>query len=220
MTPRSKDKSPDMLRKKQTDTKGFTLIEVLVVLSIIAVIVAFTIPAMAPALKGSKLKQAANQMEALLAGAHQRAITENRPVEVRFFKFEDPESPGSLPMFRATQAAQVITNPQDHNDIKYEEEEVLMIPEPFVLAEKSYSTLVESEALREGATKIPRRELAEFIAFEFRPDGSTNLATVDESHWTLTVMRESDINKELSPATDFVTLVLDPFNGRVRRLQP
>ena len=179
-----------MLRKKQTDTKGFTLIEVLVVLSIIAVIVAFTIPAMAPALKGSKLKQAANQMEALLAGAHQRAITENRPVEVRFFKFEDPESPGSLPMFRATQAAQVITNPQDHNDIKYEEEEVLMIPEPFVLAEKSYSTLVESEALREGATKIPRRELAEFIAFEFRPDGSTNLATVDESHWTLTVMRE------------------------------
>ena len=175
---------------------------------------------MAPALKGSKLRQAADQLEALLAGAHQRAITENRPVEVRFFRFEDPETPGSLPMYRAVQAAQVITNPQDHTDVKFEEEEVQMIPQPFVLAEKSYSTIVESEALREDATKIPRRELAEFVAFEFRPDGSTNLATVDESHWTLTVMRETDLNRELTPATEFITLVLDPFNGRIRRLQP
>ena len=154
-----------MFRKNRINIKGFTLIEVLVVLSIIAVIVAFTIPAMAPALKGSKLRQAADQLEALLAGAHQRAITENRPVEVRFFRFEDPETPGSLPMYRAVQAAQVITNPQDHTDVKFEEEEVQMIPQPFVLAEKSYSTIVESEALREDATKIPRRELAEFVAF-------------------------------------------------------
>ena len=202
-----------MFRKNQFRIKGFTLIEVLVVLSIIAVIVAFTIPAMAPALKGSKLRQSADQLEALLA-------RENSPVEVRFFRFEDPESPGSLPMYRAVQAAQVITNPQDHNDVKYDEEEVQMIPQPFVLAEKSYSTIVESEALREDATKIPRRELAEFVAFEFRPDGSTNLATVDEAHWTLTVMRESDLNQELTPATEFITLVLDPFNGRIRRLQP
>ncbi|MEC7638343.1 MAG: Verru_Chthon cassette protein D [Verrucomicrobiota bacterium] len=209
-----------MFRKNRINIKGFTLIEVLVVLSIIAVIVAFTIPAMAPALKGSNLRQAADQLEALLAGAHQRAITENRPVEVRFFRFEDPETPGSLPMYRAVQAAQVITNPQDHTDVKFEEEEVQMIPQPFVLAEKSYSTIVESEALREDATKIPRRELAEFVAFEFRPDGSTNLATVDESHWTLTVMRETDLNRELTPATEFITLVLDPFNGRIRRLQP
>ena len=48
-------------------------------------------------------------------------------------------------MYRAVQAAQVITNPQDHTDVKFEEEEVQMIPQPFVLAEKSYSTIVESE---------------------------------------------------------------------------
>jgi len=65
-----------MFRKNQFRIKGFTLIEVLVVLSIIAVIVAFTIPAMAPALKGSKLRQSADQLEALLARAHQMDRTE------------------------------------------------------------------------------------------------------------------------------------------------
>ena len=127
------------MKSVQSKNRGFTLIEVLVVLMIIAVIVAFTIPAMGPALKGSKLRQATDELEALLAGSHQLAITENTPVEIRFFKYEDPESPGSPRMFRSYQSAQVITNPQDHNDVKYEEEEVKMIPQPCVLAEKSYS---------------------------------------------------------------------------------
>ena len=208
------------MKSVQSKNRGFTLIEVLVVLMIIAVIVAFTIPAMGPALKGSKLRQATDELEALLAGSHQLAITENTPVEIRFFKYEDPESPGSRRMFRSYQSAQVITNPQDHNLDTYDLGEVKMLPAAFVIAEKTYSTLVESEFLRRDEMEIPRSKSAEYVAFEFRPDGSTNLATVDEKHWTITIMRETDVESTLDESTEFITLVLNPFNGRIRRLQP
>ena len=208
------------MKSVQSKNRGFTLIEVLVVLMIIAVIVAFTIPAMGPALKGSKLRQATDELEALLAGSHQLAITENTPVEIRFFKYEDPESPGSPRMFRSYQSAQVITNPQDHNQDSYDLGEVKMLPSAFVIAEKTYSTLVESEFLRRDEMEIPRSKSAEYVAFEFRPDGSTNLATVDEKHWTITIMRETDLGSTLDESTEFITLVLNPFNGRIRRLQP
>ena len=65
--------------------KGFTLIEILVVLAIIAIIVTFTVPNLEPVLKGSKLKQAADDLERALANAQQVAITQNHPVEFRFF---------------------------------------------------------------------------------------------------------------------------------------
>ena len=55
------------MKSVQSKNRGFTLIEVLVVLMIIAVIVAFTIPAMGAAVKGSKRRQAADELEALLA---------------------------------------------------------------------------------------------------------------------------------------------------------
>ncbi|MEC7862495.1 MAG: Verru_Chthon cassette protein D [Verrucomicrobiota bacterium] len=204
----------------QKKDRGFTLIEVLVVLMIIAVIVAFTIPAMGPALKGSKLRQAADELESLLSGSHQLSITENTPVEIRFFKYEDPESPGSTKMFRSYQSAQVISNPQDHKKNSYAVGEVKMLPAAFVIAEKTYSSLVESEFLRRDEMEIPRSKSAEYVAFEFRPDGSTNLANVDEKHWALTIMRETDLGSSLDEATEFITLVLNPFNGRIRRLRP
>ena len=204
----------------QKKDRGFTLIEVLVVLMIIAVIVAFTIPAMGPALKGSKLRQAADELESLLSGSHQLSITENTPVEIRFFKYEDPESPGSTKMFRSYQSAQVISNPQDHKTNSYAVGEVKMLPAAFVIAEKTYSSLVESEFLRRDEMEIPRSKSAEYVAFEFRPDGSTNLANVDEKHWALTIMRETDLGSSLDEATEFITLVLNPFNGRIRRLRP
>ena len=95
-----------------------------------------------------------------------------------------------------------------------------MLPSAFVIAEKTYSTLVESEFLRRDEMEIPRSKSAEYVAFEFRPDGSTNLATVDEKHWTLTIMRDTDLGSTLDESTEFITLVLNPFNGRLRRLQP
>ena len=200
--------------------RGFTLIEILVVLAIIAVIVTFTVPNLEPVLKGSKLKQAADDLERALANAQQVALTQNHPVEVRFFRYNDPDSPGSEEYFRSYQAVQVITSAQDHTQV-IEEKAVTQVESfqvPFVLlAEGQYSTLINSDALEQGSADIPRADNAEYVAFEFRPNGATNLATVDMPHWTLTIVRDSD---KAPVVGEFVTLTVDAYNGQVRQFHP
>ena len=199
---------------------GFTLIEILVVLAIIAVIVTFTVPNLEPVLKGSKLKQAADDLERALANAQQVAITQNHPVEFRFFRYDEPDSPGSEEYFRSYQAVQVITNPEDHNQV-IEEKPVTPVESfqlPFVLAEGEFSTLVHyTDVLEQGTAEIPRADTAEYIAFEFRPNGATHLATVDMDHWTLTIVRESDSEPVMG---EFITLTVDAYNGRIRQFYP
>jgi uncharacterized protein (TIGR02596 family) len=199
--------------------RAFTLIEILVVLAIIAVIVTFTVPNLEPVLKGSKLKQAADDLERALANAQQVAITQNRPVEFRFFRYDDPDSPGGEEYFRSYQAVQVITSAQDHREVIEEKvvTEVKSFQLPFVLAEGEYSTLIDSDALEQGSAEIPRADNAEYVAFEFRPNGATNLATVDMPHWTLTIIRDTDKAPVIG---EFVTLTVDAYNGQVRQFNP
>ncbi|MCP4848418.1 MAG: Verru_Chthon cassette protein D [Verrucomicrobiaceae bacterium] len=199
--------------------RGFTLIEILVVLAIIAVIVTFTVPNLGPVLKGSKLKQAADDLERALSNAQQVALTQNHPVEFRFFRYNNPDSPGSEEHYRSYQAVQIITSPEDHR--KVIEEKVITQVEsfqlPFVLAEGQYSTLIDSDALEQGVADIPRSENAEYVAFEFRPNGATNLATVDMPHWTLTIVRDTDSKPVIG---EFVTLTVDAYNGQIRQFNP
>ncbi|MFP6873052.1 MAG: Verru_Chthon cassette protein D [Verrucomicrobiales bacterium] len=204
---------------KRHERGGFTLIEILVVLTIIAIIVTFTVPNLEPALKGSKLKQAADNLERALANAQQMAITHNHPVEFRFFHYDDPDSPGSEEFFRSYQAVQVITSPENHNQV-IEEKVVTSVntfPLPFVLAEGEFSTLIDSVALEQGSADIPRANDVDYVAFEFRPNGATNLGTIDMSHWTLTIVRESDSKPVIG---EFITLTVDAYNGRVRQFYP
>ena len=199
--------------------KGFTLIEILVVLAIIAVIVTFTVPNPEPVLKGSKLKQAADDLERALANAQQVAITQNHPVEFRFFRYDDPDTPGSEEFFRSYQAVQVITSPEDHREVIEERvvTQVESFQSPFVLAEGNFSTLINSDALEQGSAEIPRSDNAEYVAFEFRPNGATNLATVDMPHWTLTLIRDTDKKPVVG---EFITLTVDAYNGQIRQFQP
>ena len=86
-----------------------------------------------------------------------------------------------------------------------------------MLAEGQYSTLINSDALEQGSADIPRADNAEYVAFEFRPNGATNLATVDMPHWTLTIVRDSD---KAPVVGEFVTLTVDAYNGQVRQFYP
>ena len=84
-------------------SEGFSMIELLVVMGVIAVILAMAVPAMQSMMSGNKLTQAADNMRSALATMQQEAIKGNEAVEVRFYSYRDLNLPLVQPQFRAYQ---------------------------------------------------------------------------------------------------------------------
>src|SRR4029079_344923 len=74
--------------------RAFTLVELLAVMAVIAVVIAFAVPAATQIMRGSQLTQGSQQFADQIGFARQLAISRNHPIEVRFYKFSDPETPG------------------------------------------------------------------------------------------------------------------------------
>lgn len=75
--------------KKQNDSKanisGFTLVELLVVITILVIILAITIPAVNFGLETERIRGGAGQVQSFIVGARDRAIYRKKPVGVRLF---------------------------------------------------------------------------------------------------------------------------------------
>src|SRR5215218_5084843 len=73
-----------MTRNTLRGQRGFTLIDLLAVMSLIAIISAIGIPAMLAARDRIRLGQAAREVERELQSAKSRAVAKSRPVRLRF----------------------------------------------------------------------------------------------------------------------------------------
>jgi len=94
-------------------SSGFSLIELLVVVVIIGLIMVFAVPAASSLLKGPAVLRGANALTDELSRARQHALSKNRVVEVRLYKFADPDVMGETVAdettwhFRALQSFEV-----------------------------------------------------------------------------------------------------------------
>ncbi len=194
--------------------RGFTLVEILVVMVLIAIIAAFATPAMNSILKGSKLSLAGDELIRELNLARQIALRDNAPVEFRFYSVSDPDQPQSPEKYRAYQAVRRIS----------EEEtvpltEVTSLPDAVIFSESTtYSKLLganvvesEVEAIDGEATDLHG---ARYKSFQFMTDGGTNLSN---NLWFVTLVRETAGESELPD--DFVTVQIDPFTGKIQRYE-
>ena len=83
------------LKAHSLASRAFSLVELLVVVAVIAIVAGFAVPAVTTMLKGSQLTQGSQTVVDQIALARQTALSRNRSIEVRFYKFADSEIPGS-----------------------------------------------------------------------------------------------------------------------------
>ena len=224
-------------------SRAFSLIELLVVVVIIGIVARFAVPAVGSLLRGSALTQAATLLTDQVSLARQHALSRNRVVEVRFYRFWDPEQagekatddPASAP-FRALQyleiGEQAIPNPV--GKVARFPDSMMMNPsETFstILGTNVTTRLVKKASLDRNDPDLPRGidKNYDYIAFRFQPDGSTSLSPTGSStgpssggRWFITVHAISDLARTTGgePPPNFATWMIDPVSGSSKVFRP
>lgn len=221
-------------RAKSTPT-AFSLIEVLIVLGIVGLLLAFAAPNLFSLIGSSSLTGEGTLLENQLTLAQQQAISRSADVEVRFYKFADQSSAQTEDAFRAFQLFQF--NPEGE-----------LIPissffriRPPTAVHERLSTLLDASS-RLGSAKdrqygfvSPREGVGEapsgdggalkstpYVAFRFRPDGSTDLpfrAGNTRDTWYITLVQGEGALASTSP-DNYVCLQVNPYNGQVIQYRP
>lgn len=218
------------------DQRAFSLIELIVVISIIILIAGFTVPAATTILKGSQLTQASGTLVGQISLARQQALTKNRAIEVRFYRFADPETPGedvsnpATGKFRAIQIFEVL-----ENGVAVPLDKPQMLPNNVVFAYTEGDTAGLSSIIDQATAGQPKKPGTndkaaprlprgidykyEYVSFRFLQDGSTNLTPTDT--WYVTLVGLNDrLPKPDEPPPNFFTVQVDPVSGSTRTFRP
>lgn len=215
--------------------RAFSLVELVIVIAVIVIIAAFTLPAMNTVLRGSHLSQGSGMLVGQLNIARQQALSRNRIVEVRFYRYADPEVPGenvadpSTGKFRAMQLFEVTSI---GTGIALPLDKVQVLPGTVVFAysdSQGLSSLLDKPTgdapKRPGiddpaAPKLPRGVdyNYEYVAFRFNPDGSTNRTPT--AKWYITIVNANDKITAAVPPPNFFTVQVDPVSGTIRTYRP
>ena len=191
--------------------------ELLVVMSILALLIGLSAPAVTSSLRASSLSGAGEILVDHLNHARQTALSRNVPVEVRLYKLpgHGQTATASPTAYRAVQsflldedAAIPLTKPQ------YFTQPVLCSSDPAESSLLDNTLLPEKSPGPADAIPIYGTNYA-YRSFYFKPGGTTSLPHADAF---LTLVLEND--KSLSEGANFFTVQIDSATGRPRTFRP
>jgi uncharacterized protein (TIGR02596 family) len=199
--------------------RAFSLPELLVVIGIIVVLAALTIPAMNSMGKSSSLNSVVQAVTGTLDLARQTAMTQNRPVEVRFYKLPEDGQPSGTPTdYRAMQIFLV-----DYETTNAISKPVKFSTPVIISTDETVSTLMNETAFPEQAAPAdapvpPAGPNYRYRSFRYRPDGSAEVPS--NPAFTLTLVNKTDPIKANNLPANFATIQIEPMTGRPKVHRP
>ena len=208
--------------------EGFSLLELLLVMTIIILLSWVTMPALSSIMVGSDLTQSGDAVQATLSRARQTALARGHQVEVRLYCYADPETPGETPSnpstgkYRGLQAFDI----DDSGNAIPLGRMIRLTRTTIFDSGTNLSTIFSNPTNNSPSNPIPRVGTNYYYTlFHFQPDGSTDLAR--SGLWYLTL--HSGLKGDKLAATgigagttcpNYMVLQVDPFGGIVRIYRP
>jgi len=215
-------------KKRSGYHQGFTLVELLVVVAIMAIIVSASIPSVIGVLRSSRLTTGSSQLVNHFAMSRQYAMANNCEVEVRFYELPDAGNSSSTTpsVYRAYQSYALSSSGSSATAIT----KLLFMPDQICISNNTtVSSLLNplsppyfvAGTTAGTALGIFPASSYSYTSFHFKPDGSTDLNPSSAQTWCLSLVNQHDANQGTTGLpNNFITLQIDALTGRVRYFRP
>lgn len=227
--------------------RGFSLIEMLVVIAIVAMLLALATPALTRTMQASRLSAAGEAMMGSVAEAQQAALSSNSPVEMRFFSFmEDVDQAPvyhAYQLFKITQTSQGTGGSATLKETLVPLGNLIRLPEGIVIPVDSSLTGIftvngssssglpdTKEGSQIGYSGVTG---ATYNAIRFMPDATCRTVgatanglaalifqtNLQLNFFTMTFGSGSAVTLANLPK-NFFTIQIDPYTGKARSYKP
>lgn len=205
--------------------RGISLIELLAVVAILGILLALAAPPFSALLRSSDVANAGDQLLSALSQARQTAVSRNRTVELRIYRYVDSSLPQEPPAgrFRSVQLFAVGRIPPENAPEPLGR--VIKLPPSTSISESaSLSSILDpaSRPLASGASLghpiAPCGLDYQAAVIRFFPDGSTDLPGA--SPVFLTVVPATAGENHSGPPENFATVVIQTGTGKARLHRP
>jgi len=200
---------------------AFTLVELLIVITIIVIMASLMGPTLNSALRGTALTQASDKVIGVLSLARQTAVSKAQTVEVRFYSYTNKELPGDTGQGHGLQAFTVDDSGNYSPLMKAQ-----ILPNSVIISTSTnFSSLMANGTNATPTNAIPRAgSNYTYASFQYYRSGSTSLSSssLSTNVWSVTVVNASDMNGANSNnlPKNYTSVVIDPYNGSLKTYRP